>query len=293
MISMAAKTHDDVDWPARLPLMRRADKLDAQVHAGVAARLVDGLPAAPTVVDVGCGSGGMSSSFAAALAAKGGGTLVVVDGTEALLAEAESVATHAGGERVRVRAVHADLGGQDLRDLVAEADLVWASAVVHHLPDQQDGINRLVTALRSGGTLALAEGGLPTQHLPPDLGIGEPGLERRLLAAKEIWFWEMREGMEGSVRMPYGWETALGKAGLAEVGSFGVLYHHPAPGGEAVRASAIDAISWLAHGTGERLSASDNAALEQLLDPESPHYLGARDDLFLLGARTVHFGQMR
>ncbi|WP_370946954.1 trans-aconitate 2-methyltransferase [Amycolatopsis sp. cg5] len=289
---MAAKTHDDVDWTSRLPLMRRADRLDADTHAGVAARLTAGLRPAPTLVDVGCGSGGMSASLAAALAANGGGTLVVVDGTEALLAEAESVATRAGGESVRVKAVHADLGGQDLRHLVPEADLVWASAVVHHLPDQQAGINRLVTALRSGGTLALAEGGLPTQHLPADLGVGEPGLERRLLAAKEIWFWEMRGGMEGSVRMPYGWETALGKAGLADVSSFGVLYHHPAPGGEAVRAAAIDAITWLAHGAQERLSASDNAALEQLLDPESPHYLGSRDDLSLLAARTVHFGRM-
>lgn len=290
---MSAHTHDDVDWAARLPAMRRADALDAEAHAGVAARLVADLPERPTIVDAGCGTGGMSAAFAAQLAIRSGGVLILVDATSELLAEAEKSASAVGGAEVRVETVVADVAGGRLRELVPPADLVWASAMVHHLPDQQAGITELAAALRPGGKLALAEGGLQMQCLPWDLGIGEPGLEFRLLAARDAWFTELRAGMADSVSLPYGWNIALAKAGLTEVSAFSFLYDHPAPSSEVVRAFVADRMDWLSHVTGDRVSEADRGTVARLIDPADPAYVGARDDIFLLGTRTVHHGRSR
>jgi SAM-dependent methyltransferase len=273
--------------------MRRADALDAEALAGVAARLIADLPEAPVVVDVGCGRGGMSSAIAAELRSRGGGTLILVDATKELLAEAERVATAAAGGEVRVEALFADIAGGHLSELVPPADLVWGSAVVHHLPDQQAGVEILAGVLRSGGLLAIAEGGLHTQCLPWELGVGEPGLERRLLAARDDWFRQLRTAMAGVMPMPYGWSTALNRAGLSEVSSFGFLLDHPAPGSDAVRDYVVDRVAWLAAVADELVSEEDRNAVKRLLDPADTAYVGARDDLFLLGAQTVHYGWSR
>ncbi|MDT7725170.1 MAG: hypothetical protein QOI21_1746 [Actinomycetota bacterium] len=290
---MSAHTHDDVDWAARLPAMRRADALDAVAHAGVAARLVAKLPERSTIVDAGCGTGGMSAAFAAQLAIRSGGVLILVDATGELLTEAEKAAAAAGGHEVRIETVVADVVGAHLRELVPPADLIWASAMVHHLPDQQAGLNELAGGLRAGGLLAINEGGLQAQCLPWDLGIGKPGLEYRLLAARDDWFGELRAGMAGTVSLPYGWNIALGKAGLTEVSAFSYLHDHPAPGSDAVRAFVADRLTWLADVGHDRLSQADQDVVRRLTDPGDSAYVGARDDVFLLGTRTVHYGRSR
>jgi SAM-dependent methyltransferase len=290
---MSAHTHDDVDWAARLSAMRRADALDAEAHAGVAARLVSDLPERPTVVDAGCGTGGMSAALAAQLATRSGGVLILVDATPELLVEAEKAASAAGGPDVLLETVVADVAGGQLRELVAPADLVWASAMVHHLPDQQAGITELAAALRPAGKLAIAEGGLQMQCLPWDLGIGEPGLEYRLLAARDDWFGELRAGMTDSVRLPYGWNIALGKAGLTEVGAFSFLHDHPAPASETLRDFIADRVDWLAKVAGDRVSEADRATVARLADPADPAYVGTRDDVFMLSTRTIHYGRSR
>src|ERR1700716_2596396 len=128
MVAMSAHTHDHVDWGARLPVMRRADILDAEAHDGVAARLIADLPDQPTVVAAGCGTGGMSTALAARLGSRSGGVLILVDATEELLAEAEKAATAAAGPQVRIETVVADVAGGHLGELVPPADLIWASA---------------------------------------------------------------------------------------------------------------------------------------------------------------------
>jgi SAM-dependent methyltransferase len=293
MTSMPAHTHDEVDWAARLPAMLRGDALDAETLAGVASRLTEGLPDAPTVVDAGCGTGGMSAALAAELGKRGGGTLVLVDATDVLLEQALLSSTKAAaGAPVRVETVTADVAA-GLPESVPPADLIWAAAMVHHLPDQQTGVGVLAGGLRTGGLLALAEGGLQKQCLPWDLGIGEPGLERRLLAARDDWFRELRAGMTSAVSMPYGWNLALSRAGLSEVTSFSYLFDHPAPASAAVRETAVDHLSWIARAAGERMSATDRDTVDRLLDPRDPAYLAARDDVFLLATATVHLGWSR
>ncbi|MBM7811280.1 methyltransferase domain-containing protein [Saccharothrix algeriensis] len=72
--------------------MRRADELDAETRRVVARRLVRPLPDNPTVVDVGSGTGGMAAALVEALAARGGGTVVLVDAVPELLDAATSAA---------------------------------------------------------------------------------------------------------------------------------------------------------------------------------------------------------
>jgi hypothetical protein len=140
---------------------------------------------------------------------------------------------------------------------------------------------------------ALAEGGLETRCLPWDLGVGDPGLELRLLAARDDWFGDMRARMAGVVRMPYGWNAALNRAGLVGVGSFSYLSDHPAPPTEAVRGFVVDRFAWLVETVGDRLAAEDRDNARRLLDPADPEYLGGREDLHVLGSRTVHFGRFQ
>ena len=141
-----------------------------------------------------------------------GGLVVAADGNAEVLAEA---GRRLAGVPARVELVVADLGdGVEPLRAHGPADLVWASASVHHVGDQQAAVAALASLLGPGGRLALAEGGLPTRRLPWDVGVGEPGLEVRLEAAQDRWFARMRAALPGSVPMPYGWTEALRRAGL-------------------------------------------------------------------------------
>src|SRR5262245_35161698 len=282
-------TLDNIDWPTRLAALRRADDLDARYDRQVADRLVGvvGDIAEPVVVDIGSGGGGMSAAFAGALATHGGGRVVLSDAVGELLDAATAhVRDVAAGTPVVVEAVRADASSEQLADLLPPADLVWASRVVHHLPDQQRAIDELTRLLAPGGWLALGEGGLATRCLPWDLGIGEPGLGNRLTAARDNWFIGMRAAMPGVTSLPVGWNKALEAAGLTEVFSFSYVIDHPAPASEEVRQSVVDWLAWM-YGVGElQLSDADRETVGRLVDPADEAYAGARDDVFILGAST-------
>lgn len=317
-----AHTHDHIDWAARIPELRQADALHAGAFAEIAVRLASALPDKPTVVDVGSGAGGMSRALAAVLAQRGGGTLLLVDAVPELLDVAAEVARtgaedpaaalrpddrgtgpaetvgeiEAVGEvqtvgEVEIDTVHADVAEQPLSDVVPAADLIWAASMVHHLPDQQAGISAFAAALTPGGVLAVAEGGLEKQTLPWDLGVGRPGLERRLRAARDDDFGEMRDSIDGTVRMPYGWTTAVARAGLHDVSSFSSLVDHSAPPTAPVLEYVINGLSELAESVDDRITDEDRETVRKLLDPAGPDYIGHRDDLYVLATRTVHFGR--
>ncbi|MEU6153953.1 methyltransferase [Actinosynnema sp. NPDC047251] len=295
---MAAHTHDGIDWTSRLASLRRAAELDADAIRVIARRLVRTLPDNPTVVDVGCGGGGMAVALVESLTARGGGTVVLVDAVpevlDAAATAARSAATYENDTpttTVRVRPVLADLAAERPADIAGPAHLVWASRVVHHLPDQRQAVADLADALAPGGWLALGEGGLESRCLPWDLGIGEPGLQDRLAHARAEWFVRMRESMPDSVRLPAGWNTVLTDVGLVDVTAFSYLVDHPAPAKPAVREWAVRQVEWLAEVGADRLHAADRHALTRLLDPDDAAYLGRRDDVFLLSAGTVHLGR--
>jgi SAM-dependent methyltransferase len=287
--------HDDIDWSARLADLRRVDVIARDAFRATADRLVSLTPSGAMAVDVGCGAGGMSAQLALALRERGGGTLVLVDATPELLhAAADHVADTldgSSGARVELRTVLADAADPDLPKQVPAADLAWAAHVVHHLRDQQEGVDRLAQLLAPGGWLALSEGGLGTRCLPWDLGVGEPGLVDRLLAARDRWFAKLRADIPGSVRLPVGWTRALADAGLTDTTSFSYLVEHPPPVSDEIRQTILGWLAWQAEVSGDWLDAGDRDALRRLLDSGDPAYAGARDDIFYLSSYTINLGR--
>jgi SAM-dependent methyltransferase len=272
--------HFEVDWTEAADRLAASARTDADWYRSVVA--VIARPGDRVAVDVGCGGGGMAVVLAAAIGS--GGRVFGVDGASDVLAQARSLAGSA------VEFVLADLhhGMAPIRDVVPDgADLVWASASLHHLGDQQAAVTELASVLRPGGRLAVAEGGLTARHLPYDVGVGEPGLEGRLQAANETWFTGMRARLPGSVRMPYGWDEALRRAGLAEVTSRSWLLE-PEPNLEHICEKFNHRVPRLHEMA--LITDADAATWRTLLDPGSPDRLGHRRDVFHVEARTVSWG---
>ncbi|HEX2299315.1 MAG TPA: class I SAM-dependent methyltransferase, partial [Pseudonocardiaceae bacterium] len=157
---------DGMDWDAALARLRANDDLLRDEWDKLAQRLVQ--TQTRVVLEVGSGAGGMSAAFAGALAGTGG-TVVLIDSAPELLAAAQARARAAAPAQVQVRVVQADADSDELVDLVPQADLVFASFVLHHLSDQQRGLNRLAKLLNPGGRLAVVESGLEERNLPWDL----------------------------------------------------------------------------------------------------------------------------
>ncbi|MGH3343069.1 MAG: class I SAM-dependent methyltransferase [Carbonactinosporaceae bacterium] len=238
-----------------------------------------------SAADIGCGAGAMACALATALGEQAQVTALDADPRLLAMARARASAT---GVPERIEWIAADLASLPLDD--ASMDFVWASSVVHHLPDQQNAVARLGRLLRPGGRLALCEGGLPLRCLPYDIGVGRPGLEARLDAAHTSWFEDMRAELEGP-RMPYGWPEALRRAGLTHEATRSFLIEHPPPLDDLGRRVVEQHLSFAAEELAEMLSRDDREALQQLLDPGHDAYVGLRDDVAVTTVRSIHVGQ--
>ncbi|RKN33855.1 class I SAM-dependent methyltransferase [Micromonospora musae] len=280
-----------VAWAELAPQLVDAARRGRAWYLTIARELVG--PADRLAVDVGCGAAGMALAIARMVAC---GQVVAVNGHPAVVDLAQDHIRNAWSDpRIRVEVRHADIRHDEpaLREtLDRPADLVWASAAVHHLGDQQAAISTLASLLAPGGRLALAEGGLPEQHLPWDVGLGDPGLEARLQSAQDRWFTRMRADLPGSRRMPYGGTEALRRAGLSPVTTRTTLHEQPSPLHDTARRAVLAHLSrrvgWL-RPTG-LLSAGDLDAWDCLLEPADEQWLRHRGDLFRLSARSVHVG---
>lgn len=312
----------EIDWSAQADRLRSNALDEADWTEAVAATLVR--PTDRVAADVGCGGAGMAKALAAALPS--GATVVAIDADAEVLVEAQR---HTG-DAVRCVLASLDDGPEPLRAAIGRpADLIWASASVHHAADQQAAVDALAALLAPGGRLALAEGGLPARYLSWDLGLGEPGLELRLDLAQDKWFAAMRDSLPGSVPMPYGWTDALSRAGLTEVTTRTVLTERPVPLSAADRDHVVDQfrhrvdrlrpadphehsvadgagtaaehkdghghVHGHGHGHGPTpvelaLPAADLALWDRLLDPDDEHFLGRRTDLASITARSIHVG---
>jgi SAM-dependent methyltransferase len=277
---------DDVDWAAVAEELAVAAGLDAGWYADCAADLAgsdDRL-----LVDVGCGGAGMVEALA--LAASEEARLVGLEPTPEVAAVARERMGEAGFGPPLVEIVEA--GAADLATYAepGTVDLVWASGVIHHIGDQQQAIIDLARFLAPGGRFAIAEGGLGPAYIPWDVGVGAPGLMQRLLGANDEWFRRMREGLSGSVRMPAGWAVALRRAGLTDVRSTTLLLDSPAPLAPTERDHVLAVLSGHVEHAGRYLGSDDLEAWKRLLDPADDAWLGVREDLQSLSARTVHVG---
>ncbi|NUK74864.1 class I SAM-dependent methyltransferase [Streptomyces lunaelactis] len=273
-----------IDWDEMGPLLERGAELQSPLYRQAAAWLGELLPAAGIrrILDIGSGPGVLTSLLAEAFPHA---EVVAVDATPPLLERARIRAERAGfGDRVRTQ--YAELPSN--LDELGEADLVWAGNSVHHIGDQRAALSDLARLLRPGGVLAVVEGGLPTRHLPRDIGIGRPGLEGRLDAAAGEWFIQMRAELPGTKDEVEDWRALLAAGGLTPSGTRSFLLDIPAPVPEAVGEQLVSAFAWQRKILDGRLPADDLAVLDRLLDPDDPQGLRHRADAYLLTARTVH-----
>ncbi|MDG4859799.1 class I SAM-dependent methyltransferase, partial [Streptomyces sp. T-3] len=171
---------------------------------------------------------------------------------------------------------------------VGPADVIWLGQSLHHIGDQRAALAAFAKHLAPGGTLVLLEGGLPARHLPRDIGIGRPGLEVRIDAAREHWFAEMRASLPGAKAETEDWAELLASAGLTHAATRSYLLDLPAPLDDRARAHVVNFFSQLGEAFAERLDADDLATVERLVDPEDEAGLLRRRDTFVLTAQTVH-----
>ncbi|MEV0644287.1 class I SAM-dependent methyltransferase [Phytomonospora sp. NPDC050363] len=269
---------EEIDWLGEAERLVQAAEDDAAWYAEVAALLVR--PDDRLAVDFACGGAGMAAAFAARSPEL---TVVGVDRDAAMYAP---VTERLPGVRFATGSFEDDPAV--LREAVGgEADLIWARNAVHHASDGQAAVGTLAALLAPGGRLVLSEGGLKPRFLPYDLGVGEPGLEDGLHAATHRRYRRVAH----HVRMRYDWPVALREAGLVEVTSRTVLTDLPAPLADAERERVLRTLTRMVGHSYDDLDAVDQAAWDRLLDPADEAWLGRREDLFRLDARTLHIGR--
>ncbi|OAR23420.1 SAM-dependent methyltransferase [Streptomyces sp. ERV7] len=274
----------DFDWEALLPLLVGEAELFSGAYREAAAWIAGRRPGAEVrrILDIGSGPGVVTCLLAEAFPQA---EVVAVDGNRALLGHALARAERLGlGDRVRT--IETEL--PDGFGALGEADLVWAGNSLHHLGDQRAALAGFAGLLRPGGTVALAEGGLPTRRLPRDIGMGEPGLEARIDVLVDERFARMRAELPEAKEETEDWAALLTSVGLTSPATRSFLVDFPAPLDPAVREQVAYAFARTSETVGDQLSAQDAAVLRRLVDPADEAGLARRPDVFLLTARSIH-----
>ena len=253
-------------------------------------RIIDWLEVQPgsKVLDAGSGTGIFTELLASAVG--DAGSVTALDMSEELL---ESVRQRVAGSPLagRVAFQVGDITDMPLGD--TEFDLVWTSSTIHHLPDQVAGLRELWRVLKPRHSLALREGGLPSRFLPPDPGVGKPGLEDRLQALFREWFAANVRSGEGVVPHPYGWTQTLRDAGFSNVTAKSFLVELLPPFNDDQTAYMRGHLARWVDSEERRalLTREDAETIDQLIDSESEHYAFRRMDLHYLEAVTVYVGE--
>jgi SAM-dependent methyltransferase len=179
----------------------------------------------------------------------------------------------------RVETVEADLDAP-WPDL-GTPELVWASASMHHLADPDRALRQVRALLAPGGLFAVVElAGFP-RFLPPDAPRERPGLEERCHAV---------HAHHVAGRVPHrgaDWGPKLVAAGFTIEAERTITVNLPARDNEAVGRYALAGLRGLRGQAADAVAAEDLAALDALLDTESPHSILRRDDLAVRTERTV------
>lgn len=253
--------------------------LDAEVLAEQTASITAWLPlgnAPRRIVDLGCGTG--AGTFAL-LDRFPDAHVTAVDNSSEHLQRLRSKAC-ARGVQERVRTVQADLDAAGWPDL-GSPDLVWASASMHHMTHPDRVLRGVHDLLAPGGLFAVVElSGFP-RFLPPGAPEDRPGLEERLHA--------VTDRMQAA-HMPHrgaDWAPLLADAGFTVEDHRTITATITGSGNAAVGRYALGGLQRLRGAVVETLSREDLAALDRLLDTDSPYGVLHRDDLTMRTERTV------
>ncbi len=224
------------------------------------------------VVDVGAGSGTGTLALATQLP---GVQVTALDMDQDLLEHLRRRAAEAGVAD-RVRTVRADLD-QGWPDLGAPADLVWASASMHHLADPARALADVRAALRPGGRFAIVElDSFPTFLTDPAGAAVEERCHAELARMRH----------EHGMHMDEDWGARLTAAGFEVDGQrrFDLELRPPLP--PLAGRYAQVGLQRARHGLADRLPSDDLAALDAVLGT-----LPDRDDLVVRATRWVWIGR--
>ncbi|MFJ4980417.1 class I SAM-dependent methyltransferase [Streptomyces coeruleorubidus] len=253
--------------------------LDAEVLTEHTAAITAWLPieAAPRlIVDLGCGTG--VGTFAL-LARFPEARVTAVDSSADHLQRLRGKACAAAVED-RVRTVPADLDAADWPNL-GKPDLIWASASLHHMADPDRALRKVYNALKPGGLFAVVElAGLP-RFLPEAAPKDRPGLEERCHAAAD------RQHAHHVPHRGANWGPKLTAAGFTVEGERTIAANVSGSRSAAVGRYALATLHRLRHAVADTLSPEDLAALDRLLDTDSPHNILRGNDLAVRTERTV------
>ncbi|WP_432103630.1 class I SAM-dependent methyltransferase [Streptomyces sp. bgisy091] len=226
------------------------------------------------VVDLGSGTG--TGTFAL-LERFPRATVTPVDSSPTMLARLVEAARAKGlGDRVRPLEADAGAGLAGVED----ADLVWASASLHHVDDPAAALAGARAALRPGGLLAVAElDGLP--RFLPDAGEeGGPGLEARCREAMDALHGEQVPHLGAD------WGQRLTEAGFTVEHEQTERLELRAPLPEGVGRYARIVFSRIRGALEGRTAPADLAGLDALLDG-GPQDVRHRDDLVVRSVREL------
>ncbi|WP_435121627.1 class I SAM-dependent methyltransferase [Amycolatopsis thermoflava] len=179
-----------------------------------------------------------------------------------------------------VRTVLADLDEASWPDL-GTPDLVWASGSVHHLADPGRALRAVHDLLAPGGLFVVVEmAGLP-RFLPGTAPAERPGLEDRVHAAGD------RLHARHLPHRGADWGPELTAAGFVVEGELALDVNIEGAGNPAVGQYALRALQRVRGAVAAELDSADLAALDRLLDVDSPHSLLRRHDLAVRTRRSV------
>ncbi|MEU6009543.1 methyltransferase [Streptomyces sp. NPDC047453] len=253
--------------------------LDAEVLAEHIASITAWLPLKSEprqIVDLGCGTG--AGTFA--LLERFPDAHVTAVDTSAGHLQLLSEKACARGVEERVRTVQADLDTNDWPDL-GTPDLVWASASMHHMANPDRVLRSVRELLAPGGLFAVVElAGFP-RFLPAHAPENRPGLEERAHAATDSFHAE---------HVPHrgaDWGPILTGAGFTVEDERTITVNIEGERSEAIGRYAYGSLQRIRGVAAPALSPEDLAALDELLDTNSPNSLLRREDLAARTERTV------
>ncbi len=229
------------------------------------------VPDRPRVIDVGAGTGTGSLALARHLA---DAEVIAVDVDDAML---DHLRRRAGalGLAGRIRTVRADLD-QPWPPL-GPADLVWASASLHHMTDPDRTLTAIRAALRPGGVLMITELDAFPRFLPDHAG---GALEERCHAAMAA------KRAEAGLHMDEDWGARLAGNGFTVEAQRRVDIALRPPLPAAAGRYAEVCLRGMRHGLEDRVGAADIAALDEIVAG-----VAGRDDLTVRTTRTVWIGR--
>jgi SAM-dependent methyltransferase len=253
--------------------------LDAEVLAEHIASITAWLPLKVEprqIVDLGCGTG--AGTFALLERFPEVHVTAVDASVGHLRLLREKACTR--GVSDRVRTVQADLDTSHWPDL-GTPDLVWASASMHHMAHPDRALRSVYELLALGGLFAVVElDGFP-RFLPADAPEGRPGLEERVHRATDSFHAE---------HVPHrgaDWGPPLTAAGFVVEDVRTITVNIEGSRSEAIGRYAHAGLRRIRGAAAPALSPEDLAALDELLDVNSPHSILHRDDLAVRTERSV------